>query len=96
MDEFLKHNAIGSVKLLPDGNSDFAEKLGMLCDMSYWNYGKRSWRYSMVVDNGVVEKLFVEDGKNNESSDNDPFKLSDVDTMLSYLKDNKFSLTVLV
>ena len=85
MDEFLKHNAIGSVKLLPDGNSDFAEKLGMLCDMSYWNYGKRSWRYSMVVDNGVVEKLFVEPGFPNDPTD--PYKESAAETMLLYLRE---------
>ena len=45
----------------------------------------RSWRYSAFIDNCIIEKLFVEDGKNNEGSDNDPFELSDVNTMLNYL-----------
>jgi peroxiredoxin len=47
----------------------------------------RSWRYSVFIDNGEVVKMFVEDGKNNESNDGDPFKVSDVNTMLKYLKD---------
>jgi peroxiredoxin len=46
----------------------------------------RSWRYSAFINNGEVVKLFAEDGKNNESNDSDPFKVSDVDTMLNYLK----------
>ena len=46
----------------------------------------RSWRYSAFIDNCKVSKIFVEGGKNNHSDDNDPFKVSDVDTMLEYLK----------
>jgi len=46
----------------------------------------RSWRYSAFIDNGEIVKMFVEVGKNNESNDDDPFKVSDVNTMLKYLK----------
>jgi peroxiredoxin len=46
----------------------------------------RSWRYSAFIDNGNVVKMFVEDGKNDESNDDDPFKVSDVNTMLNFLK----------
>ena len=45
----------------------------------------RSWRYSMVVDDGTIEKMFTEP----EFGDNcptDPFEVSDADTMLAYLK----------
>ena len=48
----------------------------------------RSWRYSMLVDNGEVVKVFEEPGKNNASDDDDPFEVSDVDTMINYLKEN--------
>jgi glutaredoxin-like protein len=43
-------------------------------------FGKRSWRYSMLVNNGVIEKMFIE-----PEEPGDPFKVSDADTMLSYL-----------
>ena len=46
-------------------------------------FGKRSWRYSMLVKNGVVEKMFIEP---NEPGD--PFKVSDADTMLKYIAPN--------
>ena len=46
----------------------------------------RSWRYSMLVDNGAVAKIFQETGKNNSSDDDDPFEVSDAQTMLDYIK----------
>ena len=42
----------------------------------------------MLVDNGEVVKIFEEPGKNNASDDDDPFEVSDVDTMIKYLKEN--------
>ena len=41
----------------------------------------------MLVDNGEVVKLFEEPGKNNASDDDDPFTVSDIDTMLKYVKE---------
>jgi peroxiredoxin (alkyl hydroperoxide reductase subunit C) len=46
----------------------------------------RSWRYSMLVDNGEIVKQFIEPGKNNASDDDDPFEVSDAETMLTYIK----------
>lgn len=69
-----------NVFLLADGNGAFTEAMGQLVDKSDLNFGKRSWRYSMLVRDGVVEKMFVEP---NEPGD--PFKVSDADTMLNYL-----------
>jgi len=60
--------------------------MGMLVDKPKQGFGMRSWRYSAFIDNSKVSKIFVEDGKNNQSQDNDPFKVSDVDTMLKFLK----------
>lgn len=74
-----------NVLLLPDGNGEFTRKMGMLVDKSNLGFGMRSWRYSMLVVDGVIEQMFVED----EFSDNcpiDPFAVSDADTMLAYLK----------
>jgi len=74
-----------NVFLLPDGNGEFTRKMGMLVDKSNIGFGMRSWRYSMVVDDGTIEKMFAEP----EFGDNcptDPFEVSDADTMLAYLK----------
>jgi peroxiredoxin len=74
-----------NVKLLPDGNGEFTRKMGMLVEKSNLGFGMRSWRYSMLVNDGKVEKMFVEP----DFSDNcptDPFEVSDADTMLAYLK----------
>ncbi|MBE9202547.1 peroxiredoxin [Synechocystis salina LEGE 06099] len=73
------------VKLLPDGNGEFTRKMGMLVEKSNLGFGMRSWRYSMFVNDGKIEKMFIEP----EFGDNcpvDPFQCSDADTMLAYLK----------
>jgi peroxiredoxin len=74
-----------NVKLLPDGNGDFTREMGMLVDKSNLGFGKRSWRYSMVVNNGEVEKVFAEAGQ-CDNADSDPFEVSDANTLLNYLK----------
>ncbi|MEO0374658.1 MAG: peroxiredoxin [Cyanobacteria bacterium P01_A01_bin.17] len=80
-----KHQGAKNVFLLPDGNGDFTRKMGMLVSKDNLGFGMRSWRYSMVVADGNIEKVFVE----SEFGDNcptDPFEVSDADTMLAYLK----------
>jgi peroxiredoxin len=55
-----KSAGAGGVTMLADGNGDFAEALGLTMDGSKFGMGKRSQRYSMVVDDGVVTQLNVE------------------------------------
>ena len=50
----------GDVTMLADGNADFAEAVGLTMDGSGFGMGKRGQRYSMVVDDGVVKELNVE------------------------------------
>jgi peroxiredoxin len=68
------------VKLIPDGAAAFTRGMGM---SNVWStergFGERSWRYSMVVDNGVIEQIFIEPSKVH-NSEPDPFEVSDVDT----------------
>jgi len=84
-DELFKNKTV-AVFSLPgaftptDGNGEFTDGMGMLVDKDDLGFGKRSWRYSMLVRNGVVEKMFVEPNKPG-----DPFEVSDADTMLNYL-----------
>ena len=76
---------VKKVKMLPDGNGIFTKKMGALVNKKNLGFGKRSWRYSMVVDDGIIEKIFVEKGFRNNCK-TDPFEVSDADTMLKYLK----------
>lgn len=69
-----------NLTLLPDGNGAFTQAMGMLVNKEDLNFGQRSWRYSMLVRNGVIEKMFIEPDEQG-----DPFKVSDADTMLSYI-----------
>jgi len=80
MNEWAKDQEADQVMLLPDGNGEFTDQMGMLVDKADLGFGKRSWRYSMLVKDGVVEKMFIEPQKPG-----DPFEVSDADTMLAYI-----------
>ena len=85
----LINQGIKKVKPLGDGEGVFTQGLGMLVSKPAQGFGLRSWRYSMLVEDGDVTKQFIEEGKNDASDDNDPFEVSDAQTMLTYLKGNK-------
>lgn len=80
MNEWAKDQEAANITLLPDGNGAFTDGMGMLVDKSDLGFGKRSWRYSMLVKDGVVQKMFIEPEK-----EGDPFEVSDADTMLAYI-----------
>ena len=69
-----------NIRFLSDGNGEFTRGMGMLVGKEDLSFGSRSWRYSMLVRDGVVEKMFVE-----PDVEGDPFEVSDADTMLEYL-----------
>jgi peroxiredoxin len=81
MNAWGKDQGTSKVRLLPDGNGEFSKGMGQLVSKHNIGFGDRSWRYSMVVRDGVVEKAFVE-----EDVPGDPFEVSDAKTMLAYLK----------
>ncbi len=68
------------ITFLPDGNGTFTKGMGMLVHKDNIGFGDRSWRYSMLVRDGVVEKMFIEPDVGG-----DPFQVSDADTMLAHL-----------
>lgn len=72
-----------NITVIPDGNGEFTEGMGMLVGKEDLGFGKRSWRYSMLVKNGIVEKMFIE-----PQEPGDPFKVSDAETMMKYLNPN--------
>ncbi len=85
MNQWGKHQNIHKVKLLPDGSTLFTKGMGMLVKKDDLGFGERSWRYSMFVVDGKIEKFFIEPGFMDDCP-TDPFEVSDVDTMIGYLK----------
>ena len=88
MYQWKKNLGLEKVFMLPDGNGDFTREMGMLVKKNNLGFGDRSWRYSMHVVDGVIKKMFVEEGK-SDNFETDPFLVSDADTMLAYLKSSK-------
>ncbi|CAC9595266.1 Hybrid peroxiredoxin hyPrx5 (EC 1.11.1.15) [uncultured Gammaproteobacteria bacterium] len=81
-----------NIFMLPDGNTDFTKAMGMLVNKSDLGFGDRSWRYSMLVKNGIIEKMFIE-----AEVEGDPFEVSDADTMLNYInKDTRIADTAVM
>lgn len=80
-----QHQGVQKVKLLPDGSGDFTRAMGMLVKKDNLGFGLRSWRYSMLVEDGDIAAIFVEPGKEDDCP-TDPFEVSDVNTMIQFLQ----------
>lgn len=80
MNAWKQDQAAENITIIPDGNGEFTDGMDMLVDKNDLGFGKRSWRYSMLVKNGVIEKMFIE-----ENVPGDPFEVSDADTMLDFI-----------
>jgi glutaredoxin-like protein len=80
MNEWRNEQKAYNVTFLPDGNGDFSRGMGMLVAKNDLGFGERSWRYAMLVKDGVIVKMFIEPNKPG-----DPFEVSDADTMLEYI-----------
>ena len=87
MNNWMAHTDISKVKPLPDGAGLFSRQMGFLVDKTNMGMGMRSWRYSMIVNDGIVERMWVESGVGDNGS-SDPFEVSDAYTMLTYLKES--------
>jgi glutathione-dependent peroxiredoxin len=91
MNEWAKDQESEHVTLIPDGNGEFTAKMGMLVDKRDLGFGERSWRYSMLVRNGIIEKMFIE-----PQVPGDPFEVSDAETMLNYISPGQLPTTMVV
>ena len=80
MNEWRSEQKAFNLTFLPDGNGDFSRGMGMLVPKNDLGFGERSWRYSMLVKDGVIEKMFIE-----PDVPGDPFEVSDADTMLDWI-----------
>ena len=83
MNEWAADQESDNIRLIPAGNGEFSEGMGMLVNKEDLGFGMRSWRYSMLVKDGVIEKMFIE-----PEVPGDPFEVSDADTMLNYINPN--------
>lgn len=77
MNEWAAAQGVDNVLMLPDGNADFTKALDLLEDKTAVGLGFRSHRYSMLVKDGVIEQLFLENSGE--------FKVSDAKTMLNFI-----------
>jgi glutaredoxin-like protein len=80
MNAWKENQESNNVTVLPDGNGEFTDGMGMLVGKKDLGFGDRSWRYSMLVKDKVIDKMFIE-----AEVEGDPFEVSDADTMLNYI-----------
>jgi glutathione-dependent peroxiredoxin len=80
LENWAEEEGADRVRFIPDGNGDFTRALGMMVNLSDEGMGQRSWRYSMLVKNGVIEKMFVE----RDGFETMPV-VSNAETMLNYI-----------
>ncbi|MVA96726.1 redoxin family protein [Nitratireductor sp. CAU 1489] len=88
MNAWGKAQGLKNVELIPDGSGEFTRKMGMLVAKDNLGFGMRSWRYGAVVNDGVVEKWFEEEGF-SDNCDSDPYGVSSPQTILEALKKDK-------
>lgn len=86
MHQWAKNQGVKKVKMLPDGSGLFTKGMGMLVKKDDLGFGERSWRYSMYVVDSEIKKVFAEEGFSDNCPD-DPFRVSDAETMLKYLRE---------
>ena len=76
---------VKNVKFIPDGSCEFTAGMDMLVAKDNLGFGKRSWRYAMVVDDGTVERMFSEPGQEDDCA-TDPYEETSPEKVLEYLK----------
>ena len=86
--QWSRHLGVTHVRILPDGSGHFTRRMGMLIDKDHLGFGYRSWRYAMVVNDGVIEQWFQEPGINDTGSDEDPYTVTNPETLLAYLRNH--------
>jgi peroxiredoxin len=85
MNAWAQDQNIQNVKLIPDGNAYFTRSMGQLVAKTNLGFGERSWRYAAVVNDSIIEKMFVEEGQ-RDNADTDPYEISTPENVLKYVK----------
>ena len=84
MNAWFTAQGIEKVKALPDGSGTFTKELGTAVQKDNLGFGLRSWRYAIVVNDGVIESVFSEEGFRDDA-DTDPYEVSSPENVLSNL-----------
>lgn len=87
MNAWAKAQKIKKVKVIPDGSGKFTRKMGMLVRKDNLGFGERSWRYACVINNGKIEKWFIEP-EPRDDADTDPYGETSPENILSWLREN--------
>jgi thioredoxin-dependent peroxiredoxin len=88
MNAWGKGQNLQNVKLIPDGSGEFTRKMGMLVAKDNLGFGMRSWRYAAVVNDGVIEQWFEEEGY-SDNCESDPYGVSSPQNILQKLQEKK-------
>lgn len=87
MNKWAESQNLEYVKVIPDGSAEFTSGMNMEVYKDNLGFGIRSWRYAVVVDNGKIEKWFIEPGK-EDNCETDPYGETDPYTILHWLQSN--------
>ena len=82
MNSWFESLGIKNVYPLPDGNGEFTHLIGAECSKSNLGFGYRSWRYALVINDGKVEKIFIEEGF-GDNIESDPYEVSTPENVLA-------------
>ena len=85
MNAWAKENEIENVKMIPDGSGEFTRDMDMIVFKPEQNFGLRSWRYAMIVNDMEIEQMIIEPGKNQQGLDDDPYEETKPENILSKL-----------
>ena len=85
MNAWAKEHEIEKVKMIPDGSGEFTRDMDMIVFKPAQNFGLRSWRYAMIVNDMEIEQMIVEPGKNQQGLDDDPYEETKPENILSKL-----------
>ena len=90
MNAWAHNENLKNVKVIPDGSGQFTRQMGMLVNKDNKGFGYRSWRYAMIVNDGIIEKIFEEPGKSDNFGE-DPYGESSPENVLMWLEQGKIN-----
>ena len=88
MNAWAKNQNLKNVKVIPDGSGLFTKEMGMLVKKDNLGFGLRSWRYAMIVDNGNIISVFVEEGKEDNHAE-DPYEYTKPQYIMEWMNAHK-------